>query len=175
MSRNAFSVIVLLFLATCIGAPPALAQYMYLDSNGDGIHTAADVLNGVGTTQIDIWLRTNHQRDGSVAVCSTGEPYTFNSYSVILRATEGSVSWIDKTNLQPTCTLAVLEGMSPTELFFGYVGAAILPPGDFLLARVSVAVLSGTPTIAIVPTSTLDARALTCFGPAVLGPSSPTR
>jgi hypothetical protein len=172
MSRTSLSLTLLVFLPICITAPPspALAQYMYLDSNGDGIHTAADVLNGTGTTQVDIWLRTNHQRDGSVAICSTGEPYTFNSYTVILRATDGSVNWIDKTNRQPTCTLSVRDVMSPTEFYFGYVGSTILPPGDFLLARVSVAVLSGAPAIAIVPASTLYSPASTSFGSQCSGP-----
>jgi hypothetical protein len=49
----------------CVGAP-ARAQYMYLDSNGDGVHTATDLLqpNGVSTT-VDLYLATNQNRDGS--------------------------------------------------------------------------------------------------------------
>ena len=52
--------LILLFLCSVMGAPAATAQYMYLDTNGDGVHTAADVLQPNGTpTTVDVWLRTN--------------------------------------------------------------------------------------------------------------------
>ena len=58
-----------LVLALLLLAPPCFAQYMYLDSNGDGVHTAADVLHSVGPTVVDIWLDTGHNRDGTATVC----------------------------------------------------------------------------------------------------------
>jgi hypothetical protein len=60
-----------------------MAQYMYLDSNGDGIHTAADEVNPAGPTTIEIWLNTAVNRDGSPAVCSidTSLPLSISTHS----------------------------------------------------------------------------------------------
>lgn len=48
-------------------AAPAVAQYMYLDTNGDSLHTAADVIAPMGVTTVDVWLRTDTDRDGTAA------------------------------------------------------------------------------------------------------------
>ncbi|HYQ88619.1 MAG TPA: hypothetical protein VEU09_03215, partial [Candidatus Binatia bacterium] len=64
MKAPAFAPAVLA-LALLLLAPPSSAQYIYLDSNGDGVHTAADVLHAVGPTVVDIWLDIGHNRDGT--------------------------------------------------------------------------------------------------------------
>ena len=55
-------------LATALTLPlalPAYAQYMYLDSNGNGIHDSGDKMNPNGTpTTVDVYLTTNLNRDG---------------------------------------------------------------------------------------------------------------
>jgi hypothetical protein len=52
----------LVLLALALAPLPSHAQYMYLDSNGDGVHTSADVLHGNGPTVVDVWLDTGHNR-----------------------------------------------------------------------------------------------------------------
>jgi hypothetical protein len=60
-------------VAIC-GIPSASAQFLYLDSNGDGVSSEADVLNPAGEpTNITIYLDTSHNPDSSAAVCGTGQ------------------------------------------------------------------------------------------------------
>ena len=86
----------LVFAVALLGAfaTPAAAQYMYLDSNGDGIHTEADDLNANGVpTTVDVWIITNQNRDGSEAVCNTQDGILqINSYAVNLVAEGGTVT-----------------------------------------------------------------------------------
>ena len=53
-------------------APPVAGQYMYLDSNGNGVHDAGDRMNKSAATPVDVWLDTDSNRDGSPGVCETG-------------------------------------------------------------------------------------------------------
>ncbi|HEX5031157.1 MAG TPA: putative Ig domain-containing protein [Candidatus Eisenbacteria bacterium] len=79
-----FLPLLLLFLV----AAPASAQYMFLDTNGDGAHTSADVLVA-GSQTVNVYLNTNHNRDGSVATCDADgvSPLNINSYVVNLSGT----------------------------------------------------------------------------------------
>jgi hypothetical protein len=95
----------LCLVAAIVGmAVPASAQYMYLDSNGDGIHSSADRLNPNGTpTTVDVWLTTNANRDGSGAVCNTSDGVLqINSYAVNLLVQGGLVSYSGFVNRQTT-------------------------------------------------------------------------
>ena len=103
-------------LTPLLFAPPATAQYMYLDSNGDGIHTAADQVNPAGPTVIDIWLDTDSNRDGSPAVCYVAAaPLNINSYGIVLRVSGGTASWGTFTNHQPSMGLHGFTSASETE------------------------------------------------------------
>src|SRR5258705_8001320 len=79
---------------------PAFAQYMYLDTNGDSVHTASDTINPSGATHVDVWLRTDANRDGSPATCVTpGKTLGLgSSYVFILQATGGTINWGAFTN-----------------------------------------------------------------------------
>lgn len=58
-----------------------LNQYIYLDTNGNGVHDAGDLLNGRSATNLDVWLVTNANRDGSPAGCSdAGYPLSITGY-----------------------------------------------------------------------------------------------
>ena len=46
---------------------------MFLDTNGDGLSSAADVIQPSGTTTLDLWLRTNADRSGNTVTCNTGD------------------------------------------------------------------------------------------------------
>ena len=72
------SVIRNVILATLLMLPfagTASAQYLWMDTNGDGVNTAADVMNPNGTgTTVDVYINTSHNKDGSTAVCQSGDP-----------------------------------------------------------------------------------------------------
>lgn len=60
---SSFAVLV---LTAALSVPsPTAAQYMFLDTNGDGIHSDADVIQPMGATTVDVWIITNANRDGS--------------------------------------------------------------------------------------------------------------
>jgi hypothetical protein len=57
----------LLLCALAVFLPaPLLAQYAYIDANGNGIHDDGDVMNPNGSpTVVDVWIDTNHNRKSS--------------------------------------------------------------------------------------------------------------
>src|SRR6185369_12884291 len=51
------------------------AQYLWMDTNGDGVNTVADKMNANGTpTTVDVWINTSHNKNGTAAVCQSGDP-----------------------------------------------------------------------------------------------------
>jgi hypothetical protein len=70
-----------LIAALVLLASPAAAQHMFLDTNGDGLRTAADALVA-GSQTVNVYLDTNHNRDGSLATCDADgvSPLNINSY-----------------------------------------------------------------------------------------------
>lgn len=150
------------------------AQYMYLDANGDGVNTAADVITAAGPTTFDVWLRTDKRRDGSDALCSSGtRPLSINSYEVVVRASGGTVTWGTRSNLQSGMSIDIGSRITPssTEVYLGFLGTTVLPPGDYKLCRVTASLSSGTPSLGIVAQATTlsIAYAATMFGSACDG------
>ncbi len=153
LARAAVPAIVLAF--ALIAPERSIAQYMYLDADGDGIRTAADVVAPSGPTLVTIWLRTDANRDGTPAVCSTGEDLTLYSYEVSLHAGNGAVSWGSITNAVAGFTTdlgSVAVGADAHVAF----GSGNLSPGLYRLATVQVSVTSGSPSIQIVSSSPLS-------------------
>jgi hypothetical protein len=141
------------------------AQYLYLDANGDGVHTASDALSPGAPTTIDVWIDTDSNRDGSPAVCPSGDgDLTINSYEVILRAANGTVAWGSFTNLQPDFVTSFGQSSSTTDLYAGFGGGVILPPGLYHLATLQVSIASGTPSLAVGSSTPLGSTFLTSFG-----------
>ncbi|TMQ51429.1 MAG: hypothetical protein E6K71_00390 [Candidatus Eisenbacteria bacterium] len=158
MRRRPFrSILVACLPLALLFASPASAQYMYLDSNGDGVHTAADLVHAIGPTVIDIWLDTAHNRDGSPTTCQyePEKPLTIFSYDVILLATGGTVTYSSYTNL--------VSGMGPVGFPlppdsvnfesgpFYTPTSLVLPAGKYLLGTLTVYAGSGTPSVDIAP------------------------
>src|SRR6266478_1090955 len=80
--------------ALAIGAP-AYSQYVYMDINGDGICNTSDVLTS-SITAVDVYLNTNHNASGTVAVCDdgSGAPLDLSSFDLILHSSgSGSVTY----------------------------------------------------------------------------------
>jgi hypothetical protein len=163
--------LLLISLFLVVHAPPSSGQYMYLDANGDGINTAADLVNA-GTTVVDVWLDTDSNRDGSPAVCvnGPGTPLTLGSYVFTLRAVNGTIQWGSFTNQLPRAVVQFFHGTTPTEYWNGFgVTFPSHPPGLYRLATLTFSVASGTPSIEIIPRASATPVDDTSFGSACAG------
>jgi hypothetical protein len=158
-------------------ARPASAQFIWLDSNGDGINNTDDALNqdvGVPTT-VDVYLDTAHNADGSDTVCDTGDgDLTFNSYIFFLQVTNGTASWANFVNQQAGNGLGTSFGGEETATTFvrGFGGSTIYPPGVYHLGTVDVTLLTNTggARLDVVPiTSGVTGGIPTSFGTACSG------
>jgi hypothetical protein len=154
-------------VALAIGVP-ASAQYMWIDVNGDGQCTNADVLTP-SVTSIDIWLSTDHKADGSLATCDTGDGnLTINSYTFVLSSGSGGVgygAWSDNMNF-PLAAGGPIS--NSTDYFIGRASATIQNPGTYKLGSMAVTV-TGSPTLSILTHSSVDGTSQTSFGTACSG------
>jgi CARDB len=128
---------------------PTIAQYMYVDTDGDGVSTSNDRLNVPGTTRIDVWLHTDRNRDGTTALCASGQALTINSYTVDLEAVGGTVTWGSWLNNQPFMGTELGTSSTPTSHRAGQLGSTALSPGLYMLGSVDVFVTLGRPEIRI--------------------------
>src|SRR5438874_10539886 len=89
-----------------IGAP-AYSQYIFMDTNGDGVCDSNDVLTS-GSTAVDVWLNTNHNQNGTMVTCSANpdQPLTIFSYDILFNASgAGSVTYNSWTNADSRFTV----------------------------------------------------------------------
>lgn len=151
-------------------APKASAQYMYLDANGNGVHDAGDKMNGNATpTTVDVYIDTNHNRDGSDATCDSGpEALTMNSYVVEMAVVNGRATFSGFVNQQPTMTTSFLEVSSDSTYKNGFGQQSPIAAGIYKLCTVTITGQSGAPRIDIVDlvegTADLTSFGGDCFG-----------
>ncbi len=185
--RLAAAVMLGAFAAFGVLADRASAQYMFLDTNGDGQSTAADTLNAIGATTLDIWLWTDTNRNGSQAVCGGGggappmaaqsptvptSPATAMSvvsYEFILHANGGTINWGTYVNHMTSMTTTFGLATSPTEYRNGYGGASALSPGTYKIGTLQLTVASGQPSLSVASGTPLNATYITAFGSACAG------
>ena len=173
-----FSMSAALFLCAALFRPPAAnAQYIYLDTNGDGVHTDADIVNPSGTTTIAIWLDTKHDKDGTLQSCNshTGAPHSYGgtppdpgldifSYDVYLVVTDGTVTWGDFEDHMGFENFSPPDGRDPSKLHAAYfipTGEFGRPAGLHKLGEITATVQFGTPSIRFAPMTGWD---FTSFG-----------
>jgi len=156
--------LVTLVLIAMVAGVPARAQYIYLDTNGDGASTWADSLNSTGATNVDVWLHTGQNGDGTPGFC--GAP-GLATYEFILQATGGTMSWGAFTN-----TLAnfnAVPALMSTDQAENHI-AAFSPSGTgtalgaYKLGTISVTPASGSPCLGFGSSSALSPRYRTSFG-----------
>lgn len=152
-------------------APPAQGQYVYLDANGDGVNDASDELPASGPIDLDIWFVTDHNRDGSPAVCVTdpSSPLTINSYEIVLEARDGRVAFGPMRNRMaftsnPVCFAGREDTTSTTLYHNGWGDYIIMPPGTYKVATLTVEVLEGSPSLVFHGRSPSQPVDLTAFG-----------
>jgi len=152
---------------------PAISQYLYLDSNGDGRSTAEDRLSATQPTVVAVYLDTNHDRDGSQQSCNShtasrtdGAALSIFSYSIVLQVQPGtgSVSWSQYADSVGFEVLGPDESNSSCYLAERSSGGSSLPAGSYKLGVVTVTVTSGAPVIGVAPSSPLDPAVVTAFG-----------
>ncbi len=155
-------------LATVALVAPASAQYIYIDTNGDGVNTSDDRLNAVGSTPVTIWLDSRSNRDGSPGVCPS---LGFVSHEFILHAVGGTVTWgTYAINNGAVWFIFTPTASSSTDFHFsaithpgpgGVVGEA---PGLYRLGTIDVQVASGTPCLVFAGSTPLSPCFSTSFG-----------
>jgi len=155
----------LILVGALLWTAPARAQYMYLDTNGDGVHTDADVVNPNGPTHVDVWLDTNHDRDGSLQTCNshTGAPVEVSansgldvfSYDIFLVVTHGTVSWGEFEDEIGFRILPNDEFNTRTDTEIHIARASDLgdekPAGRYKLGSMTLSCTAGTPSIFFSP------------------------
>ncbi len=147
-------------IALLLSFGEARAQYMYIDVNGDGVHTAADLLSNT-TPSIDIWLRTNFNRDGSAAVCVQSEAQlTLNSYAVLLHAS-GPITWGAWTDLIGYIDVLGTVNLG-SDFYAGRYGNQY-PPGTYRLGRLAISGIASTTSLSFLPGAPLPPYAVSFY------------
>ena len=161
--RSCFVILMLLLLTPT----RAGAQYLYLDLNGDGLNTPADVLSGSLPVTVDIYLRTDLNRNGTPTTCASGsQPLSIGSFEFILRAVGGSVAWGTLTGGGLFGNGATLTRSNATDFYAGYFDSTdqFLPPGRYRIGTLPVIPLTGTPLLTFATTTALSPVYSTSFG-----------
>ena len=154
----------LLLVGISAMAPLANAQYLYLDTNGDGLSFLREYANGneavpediltAGVLTVDVYIATDRNPDGSAAECPSGGTLTIQTYQFILGSAGAgnlvATGWTDNMGFQEG-GIAAGDGTFATagqEIWVGRNGAygSDVPPGLYKLGTLSVAI-QGTPTL----------------------------
>ena len=157
------SLLLVAVVALVAFAAPAHSQYMFLDTNNDGVCTTADVL-GPGSTSVDVWLSTNLSSSGSPETCAIdpGSSLTMNSYEFFVRVSAGSLTlgaWSD--NLAYPTSFGDFQ--AGTDAYHGRAGNQ-LAAGTYKLGTLAISGVSTGARLDIVAASTVNPPGFTSFG-----------
>lgn len=162
---------ILILVFALLAVSPASAQYVFLDANGDGVNDRSDQLNPTGPTDLDVYFVTDHNRDGSPAVCRSdpAQPLTINSYEIVLRAFDGTVKFGPMRNRlpfsdTPACFAGYADTTNSVEYHNGYGFRDNFPTGRYLVATLRVEILDGAPSLSIRGRSLSQPSDVTSFG-----------
>jgi hypothetical protein len=164
----------LLSLLICLATPsPATAQYIYLDLNGDGLNTPADLLSGTLPVNVAVYLRTDRNRDGTQPTCATGaQSLSIGSFEFILRAVGGTVSWGTLSGGLFAGGMPTRSAQDASDFYAGRFDSTdvYVLAGQIHLGTVLVTPLTGTPLLSFATSTPLSATYLTSFGSQCRGP-----
>jgi hypothetical protein len=155
--------VVLGLIAVLAAASPAAAQYIYMDTNGDGLNTWADSLNATGTTALDIWIDSGFNRNGSPGGC---RERGLASFSLNIHADGGTINW-------GTFTSAITPSSGPPSVSNPHEyhievaltsGGTTVPLGLYKLGTLIVEIASGDPCLRFAANTTMSSRHSTSFG-----------
>lgn len=134
--------------AATLGGVRAEAQYMFLDFDGDGQYTYSDGFGGRDTTNVDLYVDTGRNEDGSPASCN-GNLF---AYTVNLMAYADSVTFVSVVNQMPDMFEMAPVAKYPHALFASFGSYSSFPPGKYRLLSMRV-VFSGCSNLEIVSSS----------------------
>ena len=148
-------------MASLTAVVPVAAQYLYIDTNGDGANTWADSLNA-GTTSVDVWLDTGRNKNGSPGGCNRNG---LASYSIILKAVGGTINWGAYTSAVTPVIAGPFVASNSTEWHVAVgVGGATTPLGPYKLGTLNMAIASGNPCLDVGTGTTMSPRHSTSYG-----------
>jgi len=140
--------------AMAIGAP-AYSQYIFMDTNNDGVCTSADALSS-SVTAVDVWLNSNHDATGALDDCTDGDPTHHNDfflYDIIVHTSgNGSVQYDGYTNSMAGFSILNPFIVSGPDAGVGYNGNSYVAPGLYKLGTFQVTV-DGTPVLTFLNTN----------------------
>src|SRR2546428_8721191 len=133
-------------------AQVASAQYMYMDTNGNGIHDTGDRMNAnTDSTVVDFYLNTTLNRNGSTVTCNTvpGTAMDINSYAFNIVATNGTVTYRNYINRQSTAFPNQAQVVNAGDGSFktGFFSFTYTPGGLFRLGTLTIQGTGGSPHI----------------------------
>ncbi|HET9941139.1 MAG TPA: hypothetical protein VFR25_08540 [Candidatus Eisenbacteria bacterium] len=158
------------------------AQYLYLDTTGDGLNfyheisighldAPADCLFYPGERDVDVYLVTNTNADGTVPTCSTGQSYSVSSYELLFSGLAGVVptGWTDAMGFDTSTLDGDTDGFvaSGMNAWVGRMGAGRVP-GTYKLGTLHV-VVTGKSFLQIVAQSSSFPTGTTSFASACPG------
>ncbi len=147
----------------------ASAQYLYLDTNGNGVADGCDRMSESGPTTIDVWLNTSVNRDGSPATCTFGTgTLNMNHYEIVLQAVGGTVTWGPMTNRMAGFSANYTrESRDTTGTVFyhnGWGSPANVTPGLYRVATIMATVATGNPRVNVINRHPVNGTGVTGFG-----------
>ncbi len=156
------SLLLVAVVALVAFAAPAHSQYMFLDTNNDGVCDTNDILTA-SSTSVDVWLDTNNNGDGSPATCLVSAAnLTINSYEVIVRST-GSItlgSWTDNMSFATSFG----DFTAGADAYHGRGSGTVLSPGTYKLGSLAISGVAAGATLSIVAASSANPVGNTSFG-----------
>lgn len=169
--------LLLLGAAALLVAAPAMAQYVWLDTNADGVCTSADVLTS-STTAVDIYFDPNHNAAGDLLTCpqDPSSPLDMISYEFILHASgSGTVTYGTYTdnahNVVPGgFATAFGETKGGADYHNGFGGNNTTPwnGGPIKVGTLTLTV-TGTPVLSVAESTPLNPVFYTAFGSECFG------
>jgi hypothetical protein len=182
LSYNAHRLVpAVVLLSILIADRTADAQYLYIDTTGDGLNYYHEVSIGhgdapadclyPGVTDVDVYLVTNANADGTVPECSTGQAYSISSYELLFHGFGAVVStgWTDAMGFDTSGLVGDSDGFvaSGLDAWVGRMGASQVP-GTYKLGTLHI-VVTGSASLAIVVESSSFPTGSTSFASACPG------
>lgn len=138
----------ILSISICSSVRTSIAQYMFLDSNGDGRSTWDDRPNWSGWTDVDVWLVSDRAKDGRK---TSRKPAPIVSYEIAFEVPSGAVEW--GRYIPSTSDMSVVRDISsdPRISYVRVECRKALSPGKHRLGRVRIRRLWGSNALQIIP------------------------
>lgn len=156
------SLLLVAVVALVAFAAPAHSQYMFLDTNNDGVCDTNDVLTALSTS-VDVWIDTDNNQDTSPVTCQQSSAnLTINSYEVIVRST-GAITlgtWTDNMSFATNFG----DFTAGTDAYHGRGSGTALAAGSYKLGSLAISGVATGATLSIVSSSSANPVGNTSFG-----------